>query len=740
MIENSIKVSVIIVNYKVEKELEDCIFSILKSKPKIKFEIIVVDNDVESKVEVLLNKKFPQVKYIKSAKNVGFGAGNNLGNKAASGEYLFFLNPDTIFKNNTIDVLYDFMKINPKSGMVAPLLFDPFGRVYPSQGSNKYDLISAIVTSSFVNKIFPNNPISRKFIHANWDKNEIEEFDVVPGTAFMISKKLFEKVGKFDEKYFLYFEEYDLAGRARKSGFKNYIIPSAKVMHIWEASTKNNKNIEKVFDDSRLYFFRKNYGQVFANIVNLVSKFGKYEFGLTAILATALFLGFYKIKELMVFIGDQGWFYLSARDMLLSHQIPLVGIASSHPWLHQGPMWTYILAFFLWLFKFNPVSGAYLSIVFGALSVLGIYVLGSALFSKRVGLIASLLYAASPLATYYMRLPYHTSPIPLLVIAFTFFIYKINKGEFNYLPLSILSLALLYNFEIATTVLWGVLIALLVYKYIKNNNILKQIFGKKTLLFSAISLVVPLLPMILYDIGNGFPQTFKFLAWIFYRIISLIGYNPQQAFSVSKISVMIEFLFTNFIKLIFISNGYITLFIFAFIIIWIAYIFFQKKINNAYSTILLMFFIPLMSVILNQVPSDAYLPMLFPITILLISICFDYVMSIRKMLIPVLIFITLIATGNIFYMIANNFSLNRGLNLYTLSNRMLISKQILNMARDRRYNLKGKGQGSEFSSFTMNYEYLTWWLGHGPSMKNEKVIIYISEFADRVRVESRNLQ
>jgi hypothetical protein len=511
-------------------------------------------------------------------------------------------------------------------------------------------------------------------------------------------------------------------------------------MHIWEASTKNSENREKVFAESRLYFFKKNYGQVFANIVNFVSKFGKYEFGLTAILATALFLGFYKINELMAFIGDQGWFYLSARDILLSHQIPLVGIASSHPWLHQGPMWTYLLAFFLWLFNFNPVSGAYLSIAFGILSVLGIYLLGSALFSKRVGLIASLLYAASPLATYCMRLPYHTSPIPLLVIALTFFIYKINKGDYNYLPLSILSLALLYNFEIATTVLWGVLVGLLIYKFIKDKNTSKQIFNKKIMFFSGIFLIIPLLPMILYDIGNGFPQTFKFLAWIFYRMISLVGYNPQQAFSISKIGIMIEFLSVNFVKLIFISSGYISFFIFTFLIIWIVFLFLQRKISNAYITILLMFFIPVSFVILNQVPSDAYLPMLFPITILLVSIFFDYFMSISALLVPLIIFIILIVVGNITYMITNDFSFDKNLNQLTLSKRILISKQILNLAGNKSYNLKGKGPGSEFSSFTMNYEYLTWWLGHGPSKKNEKVIIYLSEFKEGVKIESKYLQ
>lgn len=71
-------ISIIIVNYKAAEEVINCITSILSSKPKIKFEIIVVDNDGRSTIEENLKEQFPKVKYIKSPKNIGYGAGNNL--------------------------------------------------------------------------------------------------------------------------------------------------------------------------------------------------------------------------------------------------------------------------------------------------------------------------------------------------------------------------------------------------------------------------------------------------------------------------------------------------------------------------------------------------------------------------------------------------------------------------------------------------------------------------------------
>src|ERR1700691_3000817 len=100
---------------------------------------------------------------------------------------------------------------------------------------------------------------------------------------------------------------------------------------------------------------------------------------------------FYRLSDLMPFIGDQGWFYISARDMLLSGKIPLVGITSSHVWLHQGPYWTYMLAGALWLGNFVPVTGAYLTATIGLFTIWLVYKIGSDVFSQRIGLIASLI-------------------------------------------------------------------------------------------------------------------------------------------------------------------------------------------------------------------------------------------------------------------------------------------------------------------------------------------------------------
>jgi len=117
------------------------------------------------------------------------------------------------------------------------------------------------------------------------------------------------------------------------------------------------------------FIFRKYFGIPQALIVDLFARINKFSVLIIFTLLLSLVLRIYNLSQNMTFIGDQGWFYLSARDLLISHQIPLVGITSSHTWLHQGPLWTYMLAMVLFISKFNPVSGAYLTILFGLATV-----------------------------------------------------------------------------------------------------------------------------------------------------------------------------------------------------------------------------------------------------------------------------------------------------------------------------------------------------------------------------------
>ena len=198
-------VSIIIVHYKVKEKLFACLNSIYLSKPKTDFEIIVVDNDETKTIGKELLKEFPKVKYIQSPVNLGYGGGNNLGAKSAIGSHLFFLNPDTILFKDTIDNLFQFLNKDKHTGIVSPLLINKQSEPFVLQGTKELTLLRGIVCLSFLNKILPDNPVSNSYWLKDWDHKNNRQVDVCPGTAFMIAVWLFQKIGGFDEKFFLFY-------------------------------------------------------------------------------------------------------------------------------------------------------------------------------------------------------------------------------------------------------------------------------------------------------------------------------------------------------------------------------------------------------------------------------------------------------------------------------------------------------------------------------------------------------
>lgn len=258
------KLSVIIVHYKAKKELKECVKSI---KTKIPHEIIVVDNDKN---------------------NVGYGAGINLGFKKAKGELLLIANPDTIWSKGSIDKLVSFYKSHSKCGVVAPDQTNNMGELYKFIGTGKLTPLSAMFGLSIINRVFPGNPVSKRY----WikrTKKKVKKVDVAPGGAFLVSRKIFESVGGFDENFFLYFEESDFCRRIEDLGYRIYILQSTKVTHLWGVSTKSNPNKDNYFRESRKYYFEKYYGKATSQFVEFVVNLSKWDVAVISLLILTVF-------------------------------------------------------------------------------------------------------------------------------------------------------------------------------------------------------------------------------------------------------------------------------------------------------------------------------------------------------------------------------------------------------------------------------------------------------------------
>jgi hypothetical protein len=447
-----------------------------------------------------------------------------------------------------------------------------------------------------------------------------------------------------------------------------------------------------------------------------------------------LLISLYKLDTHMPFIGDQAWFYLSARDMLSGH-IPLVGITSSHTWLHQGPLWTYLLAGSLWLGKFHPVSGALLTIGISLLTLITLYKVTAALFNKNVGYIALLLYTFSPLVIENARFAYHTSPIPLFSLLFLFAFFTWTKGEKRMFPFVILLLSILYNFELATVVLIFLVIgALFLGKLTKAAW--SDIFTRRILLRSLLYAAIPMIPVLMYDLSHGFAQTVLFAGWLLVYKPSQFLFGGNNGDVVLSITSMVSYLWTKYQQLVSLGNSIIAAVLLIGSIatsIWIMH----KKHVFTHGVIVLGIttLIAVISFIFNKTPSDAYMPLLYPWVIMFCSIFLYYLLSQKQKFVVVLggCLLFSVVYQNLSEYTFDDYTLRDNVDHITLTERVATTEQIIRLVGKRPFIVVGTGEGSEFESFVMPYEYLLWWKGYAVS-ENPDVRVVVSEKSGKISV------
>lgn len=415
------KVSVIIVNYHSRTYLNRLVAS-LKAGRFQDFEVIVVDNDHQ---------------------NVGYSRGVNAGAARANGQYLFVVNPDALAFTDTLNSLVHFLDSRPDVGLVAPQLIDSSGHPYPLQGTGPLTPLSALFALSFINKLWPGNPVSRAYWLHSVDRSRPHPVAVAPGTAFLIRRTAFNQVHGFDPRFFLYFEESDLCRRLISAGWKIYLEPASRLVHYWAKSTPATPLIAREFSASRSYYFTKHYGRCWAYLVQLVCTASLFHLIAAAVTLAAVTLRWHQLTIPEVPIPDQVWFINSAKSAFLTGRLPFLGITASITWLHQGPLWTYFLIP-------APYSGRLLIFVSSLLCLPLLYVLVRHLKNRRSALLALTIYALLPYFVRQSSFAYHTSLLPLFTLVtglalikgrsflaglFTGFLYQLHLLTFLFWPI-----------------------------------------------------------------------------------------------------------------------------------------------------------------------------------------------------------------------------------------------------------------------------------------------------------------
>ncbi len=265
------KLSIVIVNYNVKYFLEQCLRSVQEAAEGIDAEVWVVDNNsVDGSVQ-MVREQFPEVHLIANADNPGFATANNQALQQCTGEYLLLLNPDTLVQRDTFTTCLDFYASHPDCGGLSVKMINGEGRFlkeskrgFPSPATSFYKISGLI-------KIFPHSSKVGAYYMGHLDDDSVNEVDVLPGAFLMISREALQKTGLLDESYFMYGEDIDFSWRIKLAGYKNYYLPTTRIVHYkGESTRKSSMNYVYTFYNAMAIFARKYFGNSSANLYNLL--------------------------------------------------------------------------------------------------------------------------------------------------------------------------------------------------------------------------------------------------------------------------------------------------------------------------------------------------------------------------------------------------------------------------------------------------------------------------------------
>lgn len=246
-----ISVSVVIVQFNNPHLTEQCLRSLSRLKG-IPLEIIVVDNNSTDPNARTLGRKFGTIRFIQNDHNDGFGAANNKGASFARGDFLLFLNNDTLAHGNFVSPVVELFEGHPEIGIIGPKLTNSDHTLQLSCGDLP-SIFNEMLDRRYYRKYESRSPHTVR--HAEGLYSEIREVEWVTGAALFIRRELFEQLRGFDEEFFMFFEDKDLCLRARLLGAQVMYTPAASVVHVRGASA--NSSTKRYYRSSQIRYYEK---------------------------------------------------------------------------------------------------------------------------------------------------------------------------------------------------------------------------------------------------------------------------------------------------------------------------------------------------------------------------------------------------------------------------------------------------------------------------------------------------
>ena len=264
--------SIIIVNYNTREPLRRCLESIQAHNIGLDIETIVVDNASQDGSAEMVRQTAPEAILIEPGYNTWFTGGNNLGIQAATGDYVFILNPDTIIQKDTLQTMVAYLQANPQVGAITcQMEFPDGGRQFT--GSQIPHYIDLLLGYTFLGVLLApwRNKRRAQMWYTDWERDSNRLVEVIPDSCLMAPLALIRELNSFDEDFKLYFTEDDICKRILDAGYEIHFIADTMILHEEHASTSQVQRLaSQVYFDDLLVFTRKYYGTLAVRFLQLL--------------------------------------------------------------------------------------------------------------------------------------------------------------------------------------------------------------------------------------------------------------------------------------------------------------------------------------------------------------------------------------------------------------------------------------------------------------------------------------
>lgn len=273
--QKKVVLSIVIVHYDTPELTLGCVKSIFKNISNLPFEIIIIDNGSQLSIKNELKKQYPAIQFIELGKNTGFSVANNLGIFNSIGKHVLILNSDTEMSEQGIEKMLSYLESHPEVGAVGPQHRNPNNSFQLSCGKFP-TFFSELTRKIFHYRLSINDPVIREYLENKY--SDTTAVDWVSGSCLFIKREALEKVGLFDENFFMYFEDIDLCTRIRKAGWEIHYLSDINIVHYGGRSVRHNLLHALVeYRKSQAYFVREYYGFFGGLFIRLLLLF-KYGF------------------------------------------------------------------------------------------------------------------------------------------------------------------------------------------------------------------------------------------------------------------------------------------------------------------------------------------------------------------------------------------------------------------------------------------------------------------------------